>query len=250
MKPVVGDAKSNTALPVFIEFSFPTIRMGGGWYWQYDNTEKKVKCIGSLQFGFEPLIQGKGGIDLVAAAEFIPPVKPVLKALNYVKKGAQWLSENTPVNIDAELYFNLYTKGRVDLRRTIDFYQSRNTKTDVKISLLFGIELGFKIKATIEQVIYTKNEKAGGDEIKKIGLEGQLSAEVESGFLGTGTAGRDSQGEYLQLSLDFTGITLKVVGKLTIYRNGKKPSNYGLNNRFDLIDYKKDICKTEKHYVL
>lgn len=92
----------------------------------------------------KPLIQGKGGIGLFAVVEFITRVKPVLEALEYVKKGAQWLSENTPVNIDAELYFNLYTKDRVDLQRTIDFYQFRNTKTDVKISLLFGIELDLR----------------------------------------------------------------------------------------------------------
>ncbi|CAC9974577.1 hypothetical protein [Flavobacterium panici] len=244
-KNVIG-----SKLPVFIEFSFPTIRLGGGWYWDMDKKDGKIKCIGNLQFGFEPLIQGKGGIDLVAAADYIPVVKPVLVALRYVKVGAQWLSDNTPVKIDSELYFNLYVKGKIDLRQTIDFINSSNDKTDVKISLLLGIELGFKIKASIEKVIYTKSDKAGGEEISKTGFDGQLSAEVESGFVGTATGGRDEKGMYQQFSADFTGITLKVVGKLTIHRKKKQPKNYGLNEKFDLVDYYKDICKSDKIYVL
>lgn len=237
-------------LPVFIEFSFPTIRLGGGWYWDIDKKDEKIKCIGNLQFGFEPLVQGKGGIDLVAAAEYIPIVKPVLVALRYVKVGAQWMSDNTPVKIDSELYFNLYVKGKIDLRQTIDFINSTNDKTDAKISLLLGIELGFKIKASISKVIYTKSDKSGGEEISKTGFDGQLSAEAESGIVGIGTGGRDEKGMYLQFSADFTGITLKVVGKLTIHRGKKQPQNYGINDKFDLVNYYKDICKTEKHYVL
>lgn len=241
---------TGSKLPVFIEFSFPTIRLGGGWYWDMDKKDGKINCIGNLQFGFEPLVQGKGGIDLIAAAEYIPIVKPVLVALKYVKVGAQWLSDNTPVKIDSELYFNLYVKGKIDLRQTIDFMNSSNDKTDAKISLLLGIELGFKIKATVDQVIYTSSDKSGAKEISKTGFDGQLSAEVESGIVGIGTGGRDEKGMYLQLSADFTGITLKVVGKLTIRRRDKSPKNYGINDKFDLVDYQKDICKTDKYYVL
>ncbi|UPZ16240.1 hypothetical protein [Flavobacterium humidisoli] len=248
-KNIVG-----SKFPVFIEFSFPTVRLGGGWYWDVDKKDGKVKCIGNLQFGLEPLIQGKGGIDLVAAADYIPPVKPVLAALRYVKVGAKWLTDrsNIPVNIDSELYFNLYVKGKIDLRQTIDFMNASNDKTDAKISLLIGIELGFKIKATISKVIYTKSEKAGEEKISETstGVDGQLSAEAECGFVGIATGGRDEKGMYLQLSADFTGITLKVVGKLTISRRDKTPDNFGVNGKFDLVDYHKDICKTEKYYVL
>lgn len=168
------------------------------------------------------MVQGKGGIDLIAAAEYIPVVKPVLTALRYVKRGAQWLCDNTPVQINAEVYFNLYVKGKIDLRQTIDFYNSSYDKTDFKVTLLLGVELGFKIKATIEKVIYSSNDQAGGQEISKTGFDGQLSAEAESGFVATATGGRDEKALYVQLSLDFTGITLKIVGKLAIYRPGKK----------------------------
>ena len=236
--------------PVFIEFSFPTVRLGGGWYLDLDKKDGKIKTIGNLQFGFEPLIQGKGGIDLVAAAENIPPVLPILKALRYVKIGAQWLCDNTPVQINAELYFNLYVKGKIDLRVTVDFLNSTNDKVDSKFSLLLGIELGFKIKATIEKIIYTKSDKAGGGIIEKTGFDGQLSAEAESGIVGVATGGRDEKGIYLQASIDLTGITLKVVGKLSVYQKGKKTKNYGMNDKFDLVDYYKDICKSDKHYVL
>ncbi|TRX36981.1 hypothetical protein FNW52_07000 [Flavobacterium sp. ZT3R18] len=236
--------------PVFIEFSFPTVRVGGGWYWDLDKKDGKIKTIGNLQFGLEPLIQGKGGLDLVAAAENIPPVLPILKALRYVKIGAQWLCDNTPVQINAELYFNLYVKGKIDVRQTIDFVDSERDKTDVKISLLIGIELGFKIKATVEKVIYTKSDKSGGEEINKVGFDGQLSAEAECGLVGIGTGGRDEKGMYLQFSADFTGITLKIVGKLSVYQKGKKAKNYGLNDKFDLVDYHKDVCKSDKIYVL
>ncbi|MCV9929013.1 hypothetical protein OIU83_15210 [Flavobacterium sp. LS1R49] len=246
---VMQKGTTGSSLPVFIEFSFPTIRVGGGWYWDLDKKDGKIKTIGNLQFGFEPLIQGKGGIDLVAAAEYIPIVKPVLVALRYVKVGAQWMCDNTPVKIDSELYFNLYVKGKIDIRQTIDFINSSNDKTDAKISLLIGVELGFKIKATIDKVIYTKSDKSGGEEISKTGFDGQLSAEAECGFVGIVTGGRDENGMYVQLRADFTGITLKVVGKLTIYQKGKKAKNYGLNDKFDLVDYHKDICKSEKMYV-
>jgi hypothetical protein len=55
---------------------------------------------------------------------------------------------------------------------------------------------------------------------------------------------------YIELGLDFTGITLKVVGKLSIYKPGKSPSNYGSNDKFDLVDYMKDVFKTDKHHAL
>ncbi|MDN3673015.1 hypothetical protein QWY99_08120 [Flavobacterium branchiarum] len=245
-----GKNITDSKLPVFIEFSFPTVRLGGGWYWDTNKKEGKINCVGNLQFGFEPLVQGKGGIDLVAAAEYISFVKPVLVALKYVKVGAQWLSDNTPVQIDSELYFNLYVKGKVDLRQTIDFMNSSNDKTDAKISLLIGIELGFKIKATIDKIIYTKSDKVGGEVISKADFNAQLSAEAESGFVGKGTGGRDEKGMYLQFSADFTGITIKLMGKLKILKRGKMDSNYILNKKFDLINYQPNIFKTEKYYVL
>lgn len=247
---VMQKGSTGSSLPVFIEFSHPTMRLGGGWYWDLDKKEGKIKPIGNLQFGFEPLVQGKGGIDLVAAAELILVVKPVLMALRYVKVGAQWMSDNTPVKIDSELYFNLYVKGKIDIRQTVDFINSSNDKTDAKITLLIGVELGFKIKATIEQVIYTKSDEAGGEEISKTGFDGQLSAEAECGFVGIATGGRDENGMYVQFSVDFTGITLKVVGKLTIHRGDKMPQNYGIDGKFNLVDYIKDKCKTDKMYVL
>lgn len=248
MTALKGGSTSAASIPVFIEFTIPKVRIGGGWQFDIpDYKSPEVKCVGNLQFGFEPLVEAKGGIDLIAAAEYIYQVRLVLKALSYVKKGAQWLSDNTPVKLEAEVYFNLYAKGKVDLRYTMDFYNSTNDKLDLKASLLFGLELGFKIKATIEKIAFIKGGPVEGETVKT-GIEGEVSAALEAGFELKATGGSDSKGLYIEARLDFTGAILVGKGKLTIFRPGKSPKVLGGNFKEEIIGYHPNIIK-ERYYV-
>lgn len=252
MLPKVGKTLGGK-VPVFLEFSFPTLKVGGGWQYEYETAKtSKVNQTGNLYISLDPLIKAKGGIDLIAAAHYIPVVSPVLTALDYVQTGVEWVSKWSGVQASFELWFNLYAKGELRGKIDVDFINPKDAKFEFTGAVYIGLELGFKIKATVEKIIFTGDDKGSeeGKEIKIVGMEGQLSAEAESGmeFIGTG-AFEYATGSYLQLKASFTGITLKLVGKLTTYKKDKKKTKQ-FNDKFNIVPRKDELLKTNKIYVL
>lgn len=250
VKKVVPQVSKAISAPIFLDFSLPTVKLGGEWRFDVpDMDSPMVRCIGSLKIGFEPLIKAKGGIDLLAVAAKIIPVGLVLKGLGYVQTFLGWISDKTGAKVELELVLNLYAKGEIKYGYTIDFLHPKEAKSELKLALAVGIEFGFTIKAVIVKVEFVAGN-AKGKEKKIGGFEGSLTAEGEVGFEGTASDGYDKQGHFVQFKLDFLGLTLKITGKLTTYNKTGKPNKKGVNIKENLVDRYDEILKTDKMYVL
>ncbi|QAR30771.1 hypothetical protein EQP59_05175 [Ornithobacterium rhinotracheale] len=68
---------------------------------------------------------------------------------------------------------------------------------------------------------------------------------------GTVTGGFNyRKGNFVQFKLDYLGLTLKIDGKLTVYKEKVKPSKKDINIKANIIERKDGILKTDKIFIL
>lgn len=111
----------SSKLPVFIEISSPVLKIGGGW--QYDlNSENQLIRKGEIAIAASPLIEAKGGIDLIACSTFIPVVGQIIKAILKLNDFAEWATKylsNDKAKYEGLIWFNIYLKGSLSIVGTV-----------------------------------------------------------------------------------------------------------------------------------
>jgi hypothetical protein len=92
-----------------LPIDYPAISISGNWKYGYNTTNKIVRP-GKISLGFTSLIKATGKIDLIACAEYYPPVKGFIRA-------ARWTAEK----LNGDIWFNLYAIGEIDLQANLYF---------------------------------------------------------------------------------------------------------------------------------
>ena len=240
---MIAKVGKKAILPVFIDFSLPSLHVGGSWRFEVPKGEKEVAVIGSADIALRPLLKGKGGIDLIAAMHYIPVVGEVILALEVMKDVAELaITSFTPLDVSARMWFNIYAFGQVDLKLSVDFYNAYNTTLEPKVTLGIGLELGMKIEASVKKIVFIDGK---GDRETVGGIGGELSGKGETGLELKAKTGVNTENlVFVEGSVSFIGITLEVVGKLEIDEGGDKKSKPPTpKGKFQVVDRKDDFAK-------
>ena len=240
---MIAKVGKKAILPVFIDFSLPSLHVGGSWRFEAPKGEKEVAVIGSADIALRPLLKGKGGIDLIAAMHYVPVVGEVILALEVMKDVAELaITSFTPLDVSARMWFNIYAFGQVDLKLSVDFYNAYNTTLEPKVTLGIGLELGMKIEASVKKIVFIDGK---GDRETVGGIGGELSGKGETGLELKAKTGVNTENlVFVEGSVSFIGITLEVVGKLEIDEGGDKKSKPPTpKGKFQVVDRKDDFAK-------
>lgn len=208
-KSTIGKLKKKLLkVPITFQLDFPVISIEGSWKnGQMPNAI--VKKQGSIIFGFTPLIKGKGSIDILTLLELIPVVGQILKAANMATLVA-----------GIELYINLYAWGEINLTGEIHFNKEDDFALDSDTTLGIGVEFGVKAEANTKKLTF-KAEKTS--EEKKVGFE--LGFKGETSITVGGKAGNAAKGPFIEVDVNFNGITVFVTARFEIYRFGVGPKD-------------------------
>lgn len=207
---------------VFIDFSLPSLHVGGNWHFGVPVGGKDVRVIGGIDIALRPLFKGKGGLDLIAAAHYIPYVGQILIAIEVIKDLSELaITTFTPFDVSAKLWFNLYAFGQVDLKLSMDFANSSNNILEPKVTLGIGAELGLKIEASVKKIVFNDGV---GDRSTVMGVGAELSGKGEAGLEFKANYKENTKYTTVEGSISFTGVTLEVVGKLELSSEGDKKS--------------------------
>lgn len=221
-KKMVAKVGVKAVSAVFIDFSLPSLHVGGNWHFGIPVGEKDVKVIGGIDIALRPLFKGKGGLDLIAAAHYIPYVGQILLAIEVIKDLAELaITSFTPLDVSAKLWFNAYAFGQVDLKLSMDFANSSNNTLEPKVTLGIGAELGLKIEAYVKKIIFNDGV---GDRSTVAGVGAELSGKGEAGLEFKASYKENTKYTTVDGSISFTGVTLEVVGKLELNGKGDKKS--------------------------
>ncbi|PQL93226.1 hypothetical protein [Apibacter adventoris] len=226
---MIAKVGKKNKIPIFIEFSLPSFRVGGSWYYKTDKNE--VQSTGNLELGLAPLIKAKGGIDLIAAVSYIPVVGQILRALGYVKMGLEWVSSKVGTPVVADLWFNIYAFGQVDIKWILAL-KDFSAELQPSITLGMGVELGFKIEARVKKVILINGQK---EEKTVGGMKGELSGTAETGLKLTINTNKQKVSGFFT----FLGVTMKIVGTLEILDPGSSKKLPKISDSYSIIPYKK-----------
>lgn len=206
--------------PFFIDFSLPSLQVGGAWRFDIPKGEKDAAVIGSVEIALKPLLKAKGGIDLIAAMHYIPVVGEIILAIEVIKDLTEMsITSLTPLDVSSKLWFNLYAFGQLDIKLGIDFFNSFNSTLEPKLTFGIGAELGLKIEAFIKKVIFNEGE---GDRETLGGIGGELSGKGETGLELKAKLSANTHYPTVEGSISFLGITLEVVGKFEITIRGNE----------------------------
>lgn len=229
--------------PFFVDFSLPSLHVGGSWKYDIPKGEKDAAVIGSVDIAFRPLLKAKGGIDLIAAMHYIPVVGEVIIAIEVIKDLTEMtITAFTPLDVSSKIWFNLYAFGQVDLKLSVDFFNAYNTTLEPKVTLGVGLELGVKIEAYVKKVVFTDGK---GDRETVGGIGGEFSGKGETGLELKAKTGVNTENYiFVEGSVSFIGITLEVVGKLEITkRKDKKSKAPTPKGKFQVVERKDDFEK-------
>lgn len=218
-KKVVDDNKDDlkarnilpksSKIPVFIEISSPVIKIGGGW--QYDlNSENQLVRKGEIAIAASPLIEAKGGIDLIACSTLIPVVGQIIKAILKINDFAEWATKhlsNDKAKYEGLIWFNIYLKGSLSVVGTVELSEGDKTvEINSPLNIVFVVELGLSAEVKVETVTITgKNTTA---------VRAGASGEASTGLTFKPKIGYSTEeGMYLEFEVSFDGIILKVNGE-------------------------------------
>lgn len=204
-------------VPVFMSVDRPMLFVGGTW--QYDiNNSNELSRKGTIELGADPLIKVRGGLDLIACSQYIPVVGQIITAIirgkDVLERGVNIVS-NGKVDVNADIWFNIYIEGIVKLKGELAISDDDKT-TDVKMenTLILGVELGIKCSVEVKTITVKSNSQKTTTTISgEVGIEG----EVKTGFTITPTLGySSSKGALVELGLKFEGVILDVSGTAKI----------------------------------
>lgn len=214
-----------TKLPVFIEISSPVLNIGGGW--QYDlNSENQLARKGEIAIAASPLIEAKGGIDLIACATFIPVVGPIIKGILKINDFAEWATKylsNDKAKYEGLIWFNLYLKGSLSVVGTVKLSEGEEkTEIESPVNIAFVVELGLSAEVKVETVTISGNTTYT--------VRAGASGEASTGLTFKPSMGYSTkEGMYLGFEVRFDGIILTVSGeaKFEQKKKGKKTLSVG-----------------------
>ena len=210
----------NSKTPFFLEISSPVLKVGGGWQYGLDSQNQLMRK-GEIAVSASPLIEAKGGIDLIACSTFIPVVGQIIKAILKINDLAEWTTKvlsNGKAKYEGLIWFNLYLKGSIGIEGVFEFSnEEKEIDISTPMNIKFIVELGLSAEVKVETVTISGKEsrtvKAGADGSASTGLTFKPS-------MGYNT----EEGMFLGFDVDFDGITLTINGE-AIYeeqRNGMK----------------------------
>ena len=222
--------------PVFLEISNPEVSISGSWKFIVAKNKLDLVREGTISFGFTPLVKAKGGIDLVAASQFIPVVGQVITAIEKANRGlkvvVKYLSDGK-IKIESDLWFNLYAFGEISCKGEINLGEETEAKIESTTTVGLGIELGIKLGIEVSTIEVKGNQ---GSSIAA-GLDAEAKAETSVSF--SGKYGIDSiGGPFIGFGITFDGLIITVTGKATISRvrkNKKASSGFESSTPFKLI---------------
>lgn len=226
----------SSKLPVFIEISSPVLNIGGGWQYEL-NSENQLARKGEIAIAASPLIEAKGGIDLIACATFIPAVGQIIKAILKINDFAEWVTKflsNDKAKYEGLIWFNIYLKGSLSVVGTVELSEGDKTvEIESPVNITFVVELGISAEVKVETVTITGNTtytvRAGANGEASTGL----TFKPNMGYSTT-------EGMYLGFEVRFDGIILKVNGeaKFEHVKGKKKKNSFGpeISKDFPLID--------------
>ncbi len=215
--------------PFTFQLDYPVISVEGGWKFDYSKISKKIELQGKLAVGLTPLIKGTGKIDLIAYAEFIPPAKPIILAIR------------TAVNsVGAEIWFNLYAFGQIDMSFTFLFGATTGTEPiNVATTVGFGAELGVRASSDVPALNF------GSHTTSEIETGFEASAKGETSIVISSKYGANTDGMYFEPSLGFGGMVVFVTAKAKIWR-----SEIGFEDKsYELIEPKPDLLKGRLYII-
>lgn len=216
----------SSKLPVFIEISSPVLNIGGGW--QYDlNSENQLVRKGEIVIAASPLIEAKGGIDLIACSTFIPVVGQIIKAILKINDFAEWATKylsNDNAKYEGLIWFNIYLKGSLSVVGTVELSAGDKTvEIESPVNIVFVVELGLSMEVKVETVTITgKNTTA---------VHAGASGEASTGLTFKPSMGYSTEkGMYLGFEVNFDGIILEVSGeaKFEKTRDDRETSSLGI----------------------
>lgn len=224
-KKVVNDNKEelkarnilpkSSEVPFFIEISSPVLNIGGGW--QYDlNSENQLVRKGEIAIAASPLIEAKGGIDLIACATCIPPVRPIIKGILKINDFAEWATKylsKDKAKYEGLIWFNIYLKGSLSIVGTVQLSEGeKKTEIESPVNITFVVELGLSAEVKVETVTITgKNTTT---------VHAGASGKASTGLTFKPSIGYSTEkGMYLGFKVNFDGIILEVSGEAKIEKN-------------------------------
>lgn len=241
-KPKIGK------IPIFIEIESPQIHIEGSWKYNIINNNQLVR-EGSLTFGLKPLVKGRGGIDVIAALEYIPQAKAIISAIRSanttLEKGVDLISSGE-IKYEASMWFNIYIFGSIECQGSIELSKVGTQELESKTSIGLGVEIGVKAGASTATIIVKGKQKSASIEAA---LEASAKGETSVSF--SGLCGLDNIGPFIELKAIFDGLTITVIGKAQILtRKKNRVSTYGpeINKPYEIIK-KTTLAEKRIHFL-
>lgn len=221
-------------LPMNFTIMSPGLSAEFSWYLaSRDEPFYEVVTMIEGEANFGPLIGGKGTLDLIAVAEYIPYIGQVVKAVD--------VSLNT---LGFNTVFALSAVGEVSLKAKLNTYYSELTKLHIQDKSKYLVELAGKFGLEVELSVKGKWEFKTfvivGDEHELI-AEG--SAKATSYIKPSIGIEADEKGIFIRAKADFDG--LKIV--LEIKGGFDKVSRSRVVN-IVIVEEKKDIINMKKYF--
>lgn len=216
----------NSKVPLFLEISSPVLKVGGGW--QYDlNSRNQLVRKGEIAISASPLIEAKGGIDLIACAIAIPGAGDIIKAILKINDLAEWTTKvlsNGKAKYEGLIWFNLILQGSIGIEGVFEFSnEEKEIDISTPMNIKFIVELGLSAEVKVETVTISGNESC----TVKVGAGGSAN----TGLTFKPSMGYNTEeGMFLGFDVDFDGITLTINGE-AIYeqeRKGREKESHGL----------------------
>lgn len=215
----------NSKTPFFLEISSPVLKVGGGWQYGLDSKNQLVRK-GEIAVSASPLIEAKGGIDLIACSTFIPVVGQIIKAILKINDLAEWTTKvlsNGKAKYEGLIWFNLILQGSIGIEGVFEFSnEEKEIDISTPMNIKFIVELGLSAEVKVETVTISGEES----HTVKVGADGSAS----TGLTFKPSMGYNTEeGMFLEFDVDFDGITLTINGE-AIYeeqRNGMKKKSRG-----------------------
>lgn len=205
----------SSKIPFFMEISSPVLHIGGGWQYDYGSSNTIIRK-GEVAICAQPLIEVKGGIDLIACSTFIPVVGAIIKAILKINDLAEWLTDwasKGNAKYEGLIWFNIYLTGAIEVNGVVEFSsEEKNMALESPVNIIFGVELGLSAEVKVDTVTIhgatTHTITAGAE------------ANAETGLTFNPSMGYNSdEGMYLGFEVRFDGISLTVRGEAKYERD-------------------------------